>query len=58
MPEPPFTRFLVHEMSSDHYFNIAAAKRELQFKPQLTVREALERTFAIESANHLKASGE
>jgi nucleoside-diphosphate-sugar epimerase len=31
--EPPFTKFLASEMSTDHYFDISAAKNELQFIP-------------------------
>jgi len=31
--EPPFTRFLAEEMSTDHYFNITAARRDLGFQP-------------------------
>lgn len=31
--EPPFTRFLAEEMSTDHYFNITAARRDLGFEP-------------------------
>lgn len=32
--EPPFTRFLAEEMATDHYFNIAAARRDLGFEPK------------------------
>lgn len=32
--DPPFTRFLAEEMSTDHYFDISAARRELGFNPQ------------------------
>jgi nucleoside-diphosphate-sugar epimerase len=43
---PLLTRFLVHEMSSDHYFNIGAARELLGFSPKFSVKEALDRTFA------------
>jgi 2-alkyl-3-oxoalkanoate reductase len=45
--DPPLTRFLAEEMSTDHYFNISAAQRELGYKPTCTVWEATEkvRTF-------------
>ncbi len=44
-PEPLLTRFLVSEMSTHHYFNIKAAKRDLRFNPSCTVKEALDGTF-------------
>ncbi len=31
--EPPFTAFLASEMSTDHYFDISAARKELKFEP-------------------------
>jgi nucleoside-diphosphate-sugar epimerase len=43
--DPPLTRFLVEEMSTDHYFDIGAARRELGFEPSCTVWEATERSF-------------
>lgn len=43
--EPRLTRLLACEMSTDHYFDIARAKRDLGYHPSCTVREALERTF-------------
>lgn len=44
--EPFLSRFLISEMCRDHYFNIAAAKRELGYAPRYTVAQALERTFS------------
>ena len=32
--EPVFTRFLISEMATDHYFNISAAKRDLGYAPK------------------------
>ncbi|RLS76981.1 MAG: NAD-dependent epimerase/dehydratase family protein [Planctomycetota bacterium] len=43
--DPPLTRFLAEEMSTDHYFNINAARRELGYEPSCTVWEATERSF-------------
>jgi nucleoside-diphosphate-sugar epimerase len=43
--EPRFSRFLVKEMATEHYFSIAKARRELGFSPSLGVMEALEKTF-------------
>ena len=43
--DPPLTRFLAEEMSTDHYFDIAAARRELGYTPSCTAWEATERSF-------------
>ena len=42
---PLLTCFLVHEMCSDHYFNIGAARRDLNFNPRYSVKAALDLTF-------------
>ncbi|MEZ4754894.1 MAG: NAD-dependent epimerase/dehydratase family protein [Bdellovibrionota bacterium] len=44
-PEPRFTKFLVSEMSTNHYFDISAAKRDLGFEPEYSVAEAMDLTF-------------
>lgn len=44
--EPRLTRFLVLQMATDHYFSIEAAKRELGFVPQYSMKQALDLTFA------------
>jgi len=41
--EPRFTRFLVRELSTAHWFNIAAARRDLGYAPRVTVDEGLRR---------------
>lgn len=43
--EPLFTRFLVEEMATDHYFDISRARELLGFIPRYSVAEALERAF-------------
>lgn len=43
--DPPLTRFLVEEMSTDHYFDIGAARREIGYVPSCGVWEATERSF-------------
>ena len=50
--DPPLTRFLADEMSTDHYFDIGAARRLLGYEPSCTVWEATERTFG-RAAEHL-----
>jgi nucleoside-diphosphate-sugar epimerase len=44
--EPRLTRFLANELAMDHYYNIAAAKRDFGYRPQLSMAEAVERTVA------------
>lgn len=41
--EPPMTRFLASQLSSSHYYNIAASKRDFGYKPIVTVKEAMQR---------------
>lgn len=41
--EPPMTRFLAHELSSSHWFNISAAKKDLGYTPLVSIDEGLER---------------
>ena len=43
--DPPLTRFLAEEMSTDHYFDITAARRDLGFVPSCDVWEATARSF-------------
>jgi len=46
--EPMLTRFLVKELSTSHWFDIGAAKRELGYVPKISIDEGLrryERTF-------------
>lgn len=43
--DPPLTRFLAEEMSTDHYFDITAARRDLGFAPSCDVWEATQRSF-------------
>lgn len=44
--EPPMTRFLAHELSTAHWFNIDAAKRDLGYLPEISIDEGLERLRA------------
>ena len=43
--EPLLTRFLVHQMASEHYFDISKAKRELGYSPKHSMAEAFKKTF-------------
>ncbi len=35
--EPPMTRFVAKELATDHWFNIAAARRDLGYQPRVTM---------------------
>lgn len=37
--EPPMTRFVAKEMATDHWFNIAAARRDLGYHPLVSVEQ-------------------
>ena len=37
--EPPLTRFIAHELASDHWVNISAARRDLGYTPRVTMAE-------------------
>lgn len=39
--EPPMTRFVAVELAKDHWYTIAAAKRDLGYEPQVTSEDGL-----------------
>lgn len=39
--EPPTTRFVVSQLSTSHWYDITAAKRDLGYSPRVTVEEGL-----------------
>ncbi|GAB4139171.1 MAG: NAD-dependent epimerase/dehydratase family protein [Planctomycetaceae bacterium] len=41
--EPPMTRFLASQLSSSHYYSIAAAERDFGFSPKVSVEEGMRR---------------
>ena len=41
--EPPLTRFVVEQLSTAHWFNIAAARRDLGYVPRVSMAEGLAR---------------
>jgi len=41
--EPPMTRFLAEELSTAHWFDISAARRELSYAPKITIEEGIVR---------------
>lgn len=44
--EPPMTRFVAGELSTSHWFDIGAARRELGYKPLVSTEEGLKRLAA------------
>ena len=41
--EPPMTRFLAHQLSTAHWFDISAARRDLGYAPKVSMEEGLQR---------------
>ena len=41
--EPRLTRFVVHELSTAHWFDISAARRDLGYSPGVSIAEGLDR---------------
>jgi 2-alkyl-3-oxoalkanoate reductase len=41
--EPPMTRFLAHQLSTAHWFDIRAARRDLGYRPRVSIDEGLRR---------------
>lgn len=44
--DPPMTRFVAVELAKSHYFNIAAAKEHLGYRPRFAMERAIEHTVA------------
>ncbi len=50
--EPPLTRFLVKQLTTAHWFDISAAKRDLGWRPRVSIEDGMERL-----AHWYRASG-
>lgn len=48
--EPPVTRFVAGQMSTAHWYDTSAARRDLGFEPELTIEEGLRRLAAHHAA--------
>jgi nucleoside-diphosphate-sugar epimerase len=55
--EPPMTRFMARQLSTTHWFNIAAARRDLGYEPRVSFAEGLRRLEAWLSAEGSKMGG-
>jgi 2-alkyl-3-oxoalkanoate reductase len=44
--EPPMTRFVAKELSTAHWFDLTAARRDLGYEPKVSIAEGLERLRA------------
>lgn len=44
--EPPMTRFVAHQLSASHWFDITAARRDLGYAPAVSTAEGLDRLAA------------
>jgi nucleoside-diphosphate-sugar epimerase len=44
--EPPMTRFVARELSTSHWFNIQAAKKDLGYHPEISISQGLKRLEA------------
>ena len=44
--DPPMTRWMAHQLATDHWFDISAAQRDLGYVPQVGIDEGLARLAA------------
>ena len=44
--EPPMTRFVAAELSTAHWFDLRAAREDLDFEPEVSIEQGLERLAA------------
>lgn len=40
--DPPMTRFVASELAEDHWFDISAAKRDLSYRPRVSMKQGME----------------
>ena len=45
--EPPLTRFVVRELTTAHWFDLTAARRDLGYEPKVSMEEGLRRLAAF-----------
>jgi nucleoside-diphosphate-sugar epimerase len=54
--EPPMTRFLAEAVAISHWFDISAAQRDLDYRPQVTTAEGLQKLEDWLKTNYQKDS--
>jgi len=52
--EPPLTRFIVEQLSTSHWFNINAARRDLGYTPKVSMQEGLVRLAQYLTRNRMQ----
>jgi nucleoside-diphosphate-sugar epimerase len=51
--EPPMTRFAAHELASAHWFKLTAARRDFDYRPEVSIDEGLLRLRQwLQTRNH------
>lgn len=50
--EPPLTRWSAEHLSTAHWYDISAAKRDLGYKPEISISEGLERLASTYSTSN------
>ncbi|MDX1512594.1 MAG: NAD-dependent epimerase/dehydratase family protein [Gammaproteobacteria bacterium] len=55
--EPRLTRFVASELALDHYYDISAAERDLGYRPERTMAQALELTLPDLRARFISGTG-
>lgn len=50
--EPPMTRFVAAQLAKDHYFNISAARKLLNYRPLVSNQQGLEELRSAWSSGH------
>ena len=54
--EPPMTRFVASQLSTSHWFDISAARRDLGYEPLVSVEEGLRRLAASFRPDEFRAA--
>lgn len=55
--EPPMTRFTVEQLSTAHWFDLSAARRDLEYAPKVSMAEGLARLSQYLARERMQARG-
>ena len=47
--EPPMTRFVAQQLSTDHWYDISAAERDFGFVPEISIEKGLARLAEVQN---------